>query len=144
MKWDEAANPYEEAARQGSIRLAQSLERRRREREMTDPHGDPATVGVSLLGRYIRRSRVLANYTQRQLAAAAGVSQSMVSRVERGLEPEVPVARLIRLVQPLARFFPLGMCPHDHNCTWQPVAVPNDPADIRAGYIEALLGLARD
>src|SRR4051795_8031507 len=131
--WDERVNPHEEAAPQGQLLLARSLERRRREREMSDPRGDPKTVGVSLLGRYIRRSRVLAGMTQRQLAAAAGVSQSMISRVERGLEPAVPTARLIRLVQPLARFFPFGMCPHDHNCTWQPVAMPGDPADVRAG-----------
>lgn len=131
----------DEAVKEGQRRLAQSIERRQREREMADPRGDPRTVGVVLMGRYIRRSRLLAGLTQQQLADAACVSQSMVSRAERGVAPDIPTARLIQLVQPLARFFPFGVCPHDHNCTWQPVPMPGDPADQRAGYLEYLLGI---
>jgi transcriptional regulator with XRE-family HTH domain len=103
------------------------------------PQGEPRTAGVSLVGRYIRRSRQSAGLTQKQLADRAGVSQSMVSRVERGLEPEIPLDRLIKLVQPLARFFPVGVCPHDHNCRWQPFPIPGDPSDQHAASIEYLL-----
>jgi transcriptional regulator with XRE-family HTH domain len=71
---------------------------------------------MMLIGRYVRRSRLLAQMTQQQLADQAGVSQSMVSRLERGVEPAVEAARLVQVVRPLARLFPLGACPHDHNC----------------------------
>ena len=141
LDWDPNANPAEEAARQGALMIARARERQRLEREMADPMGDPETVGVSLLGRYIRRSRRLTGMTQQQLADKAGVSQSMVSRIERGLEPAAPAARLIRLLQPLARFFPLGVCPHDHNCAWQPIKPPREPvSDDPSGLVRALLG----
>jgi len=129
FEWDENLTLSQNAARIGALRIAQSIERRRREAEMADPMGDPASVGVHLLGRYIRRCRSLAGLTQHQLAKRAGVSQSMVSRAERGLTPGMSAVTLIRIVQPLARFFPFGVCPHDHNCSWQPVKPPTEPVD---------------
>ena len=124
-EWDATKDPYEEAVRLGTLSVARGLERRRHEREMADPQGEPETVGVALVGRYIRRSRLLAGMTQQQLADTAGVSQTLVSRAERGIAPAMPVAKLVRMLQPLARFFPFGVCPHDHNCSWQPVPAPN-------------------
>src|SRR5438045_9774383 len=110
--WNDDESPSENALRLGALAIARSVERRRRELEMSRPMGDPETVGISLLGRYVRRSRLLAGLTQQQLADKAGVSQSMVSRAERGLAPAMATVRLVRMVQPLARFFPFGVCPH--------------------------------
>src|SRR5689334_11952059 len=104
LGWDDNETPSQNAQRLGALRIAQSIERRRREAEMVDPMGDPDTIGVALIGRYIRRSRLLAGYTQQHLADKAGVSQSMVSRAERGLAPRMATAKLVRIVQPLARF----------------------------------------
>ena len=73
--------------------------------------GPPETAGMELLGIYLRRSRLLAEMTQVQLAKAAEVSQSTVSRAERGVAPATTVARLIRLVRPLGRLFPFGVLP---------------------------------
>jgi transcriptional regulator with XRE-family HTH domain len=139
--WNPDETPFENAARLGALELARDAERRRREREMADPMGDPETAGRSLLGRYIRRSRRLAGLTQQQLADKAGVSQSMVSRAERGLAPAMATVRLVRMVQPLARFFPFGVCPHDHNCSWQPVKPPDEPVgDDVSGIARYFLG----
>jgi hypothetical protein len=139
--WNDDESPSENALRLGALAIARSVERRRREIEMSDPMGDPETAGISLLGRYIRRSRLLAGLTQQQLADKSGVSQSMVSRAERGLAPAMATVRLIRMVQPLARFFPLGVCPHDHNCSWQPVKAPDEPVgDDPSGVAAYFLG----
>ena len=48
----------------------------------------------------------------------------MVSRAERGLAPAMGVGRLVRLCDALGRLFPLGACPHDHECAWQPIKPP--------------------
>ena len=139
FRWDETADPYAEAARIGALRLARSVELRQRQSEMASGKGPPETAGVALLGRYLRRSRLLAEMTQQQLADAAGVSQSMVSRAERGAAPGMEVARLLRLIQPLARMFPLGACPHDHNCAWQPVRPIDDSISDPTLFITQLL-----
>jgi transcriptional regulator with XRE-family HTH domain len=41
-------------------------------------------LGMELLGRWIRESRVQAGMTQAQLARLAGVHQTTLSRLERG------------------------------------------------------------
>jgi len=140
--WNETAKPADEAARQGTFLLARSVERRQREIEMASATGEPETVGIALIGRYIRRSRLLAEMTQQQLADAAGVSQSMVSRAERGIAPAMGAGRLVRLVQPLARLFPFGVCPHDHNCAWQPVKAPSDEVSDPSALIHYMLKIA--
>jgi transcriptional regulator with XRE-family HTH domain len=141
-EWDETKDPREEAARLGALHLGRAVELRQRQNEIASGQGPPATAGMILLGRYVRRSRLLADLSQRQLAAMAGVSQSMVSRVERGVEPAVEVARLIALVRPLARLFPFGACPHDHNCAWQPVKPVEDSISDPTRFVRKMLGLA--
>jgi hypothetical protein len=138
--WDETADPFAESARLGALKLAQAREMRRRQVEMADPFGPAESAGVALLGRYLRRSRLLADLTQKQLASRAGVSQSMVSRAERGQSGAMAVVRLVRMLQPLARMFPFGVCPHDHNCQWQPVKPMTEISDSTA-YVEYMLGL---
>jgi transcriptional regulator with XRE-family HTH domain len=56
------------------------------------------------------------------LAELAGVSQSAISRLERGLTPGMSVERLIRIASAIGLSFPFGFCPHDHRC-----AYPIDP-----------------
>src|SRR3954471_11084298 len=126
FEWDETADPRKEAARLAALHLARSVERRQRQKEMDAGIGPPEIVGVALLGRYLRRSRLLAELTQKQLDERAGVAQSSVSRAERGLVPAMESGRLVLLTRPFERLFPLGVCPHDHNCAWQPIKPIDD------------------
>jgi transcriptional regulator with XRE-family HTH domain len=101
---------------------------------------DPALL---LLGRYFRRSRLLAGFSQEQLERASGVPQTMLSRLERGLAPRMAVERLATLGTTLARLFPLGVCPHDHDCAWQPVRLQDDGARA-ARFLDYLRRVASD
>jgi len=56
------------------------------------------------------------------VAATAGISQSVVSRFERGLVSHMSAERIVRLAMALGPDFPFGCCPHDHKCAW-----PSDP-----------------
>jgi transcriptional regulator with XRE-family HTH domain len=97
-------------------------------------------------GQYVKRSRYLAGKTQRQLSGDSDVDQGQISRLERALAPAMGVDRLVRLSGALGRVFPLGYCPHEHWCQWQPapVTAPGNPlaqlkdAD-KAKYLEILL-----
>jgi transcriptional regulator with XRE-family HTH domain len=95
---------------------------------------------LRVIGRYLRRSRRYLGKTQQQLADSVGLSQSMVSRAERGVAPAMRLERLLLLCTALGRLFPIGSCPHDHDCAWQPIrpAEPPDPA----AYLAFLLNMA--
>lgn len=82
---------------------------------------DPRLV---LVGRYLRRARRYSRKSQQRVADESGVTQSMVSRAERGLAPGMGLLRLVMMSEPLGRLFPLGTCPHDHECAWQPIKPP--------------------
>jgi DNA-binding XRE family transcriptional regulator len=84
---------------------------------------------LAVLGRYVRRSRRYRRQTQRELASASGLSQTMVSRLERGEAPAMRLDGFVDLWMALGRLFPLGACPHDHDCAWQPVKPFTPPAD---------------
>jgi len=100
---------------------------------------EAATSSLVLIGRYLRRSRRYAQLTQVQLARAAGVSQSTVSRVERGTGARIRLAAFVAICAALGRAFPLGACPHDHPCAWPPVRPPErQPVDGEA-FLEYLL-----
>lgn len=96
-------------------------------------------------GQYVKRSRYLAPMTQRQLSDKSGVDQGQISRLERALAPAMRVDRLVKLSGTLGRVFPLGYCPHEHWCPWQPalLTAPSTPqlsdAD-KAKFLEILLG----
>ena len=94
--------------------------------------------GLANLGRYARRSRRYAGRSQQRVADEAGVSQSSVSRFERGVAPMLPVEKLLAIQRVYGRLFPLGVCPHEHECGWQPVRPPADPSEV-ATFIEFLL-----
>jgi transcriptional regulator with XRE-family HTH domain len=76
------------------------------------------------LGMHVRRARYYADLSQQRLSNASGVSQSQISRLERALAPSIAVERLAQLAAALGRVFPLGACPHDHACAWQPLEAP--------------------
>jgi transcriptional regulator with XRE-family HTH domain len=77
---------------------------------------------MELLGARFRNGRRQAGLSQRQVAWRAGVSQSLVSRVERGLATGTTAERLIRIAEAIGPSFPFGFCPHHQNC-----AYPYDP-----------------
>jgi transcriptional regulator with XRE-family HTH domain len=89
---------------------------------------DPLLIAF---GQYVKRSRYMASVTQRELARLTGVDQGAISRLERALAPAAKVENLVKLADVLGRDFPLGYCPHEHWCEWQP-APPSAPEDPRA------------
>ena len=99
--------------------------------------------GAPLLhvGRYFRRSRAYAGLSQAELASRAGVTQSMVSRVERARAPGMSFDRFVDMCLTLGRLFPFGVCPHDHRCGWQPIQPP-PPAPDPHEFLAFLLGQA--
>ena len=77
----------------------------------------------TLVGARFRHGRHQAGLSQRSLAARAGVSQSVVSRFERGLVSHMSAERIVRIAMALGPGFPFGFCPHQHRCAW-----PYDPS----------------
>jgi transcriptional regulator with XRE-family HTH domain len=65
----------------------------------------------------------MASYSQQRLADKTGVSQSVISRFERGLAPGMSSERLIAICDVLGRAMPMGFCPHseEHSCRWPPI-----------------------
>ncbi len=81
-------------------------------------------------GRYLLRSRYFAKKSQETVSAESGVSQSMISRAERALAPAMGVDKLVDLGGALGSNLPLGFCPHDHVCQWQPLSAPAGGRDL--------------
>jgi transcriptional regulator with XRE-family HTH domain len=77
---------------------------------------------MELFGARIRRGRQQLGMSQRKLAERAGVSQSEVSRLERGMGGGISSYRLVRIGIALGPTFPFGSCPHHTAC-----AYPYDP-----------------
>jgi hypothetical protein len=79
-----------------------------------------------------------------RLGAAAGVSQSMISRAERGLAPSMTLGAIVRIGRVLGRAMPLGLCPHAHDCPWQEVVLPIFNKSHEERWISRVLGIDRD
>jgi DNA-binding XRE family transcriptional regulator len=120
--------------RAGARAMANSLEI-----ELRRAEAEQSNRPLLFVGRYLRRSRRYAQLTQRALAADAGLSQSMVSRMERGKAPAAPFDRFLMAGMALGRLFPLGVCPHDHRCAWQPIRLPEPKTGNAQRLIESLL-----
>jgi transcriptional regulator with XRE-family HTH domain len=75
-----------------------------------------------IVGARFRNGRIRSGLSQRRLAALAGVSQSNVSRFERGVATGTSAERVIRMATAIGPHFPFGFCPHGHRC-----AYPFDP-----------------
>jgi hypothetical protein len=146
-------------AKQGALRMARTIEMDRRRQEIDsvrivrpidllpaqgfiDPDSGrrELTPDAPLIhiGRYFRRSRAYAGISQTQLAGMANVTQSMVSRVERARAPGMAFERFVEMCLVLGRLFPLGTCPHDHRCGWQPIQPPSPPPDSES-FMDYLL-----
>ena len=82
-------------------------------------------------GMHLRRARFFGGRSQVSLAAASGVSQSQISRFERALAPAMGVRHLVRLAEAAHPNLPLGYCPHEHLCRWQPVPMVRVAANAR-------------
>jgi transcriptional regulator with XRE-family HTH domain len=117
-------------ARAGARFMANALEIRMRAAERD-------SSSLVLLGRYIRRARGYAFLTQDELADASGVSQSTISRLEAGIAEQLPMDRLMAINNALGALLPLGCCPHDHKCAWQPFRPPrvDDKAQAFLDYL---------
>ncbi len=85
-------------------------------------YGEWPLPEMLLIGARFRHGRQQAGLTQRRVAAKSGVSQSLVSRFERGLTIGMGAMRLVRIGMALGPGFPFGCCPHPHKC-----AYPYDP-----------------
>ena len=94
-----------------------------------------------VFGRYVRRARALAEFSQEGLARRAGVSQSTISRCERGLTHSLGLDPLTRMGRALGRALPLGFCPHDHHCAWQLIVPRPDKRTEIERIAAVLLGL---
>jgi transcriptional regulator with XRE-family HTH domain len=85
-------------------------------------HRDWLQADLIDFGQILRRCRRIGGLSQQQLADRSGVSQSVISRAERGKAPRLALERLLRLQAVLGAAFPIGVCPHDHRCVWSPPA----------------------
>ena len=97
------------------------------------------TAELVAAGRLFWQARRRAGISQQRLAAKCGVSQSMISRFERGLAPAMGVRYLVAMANGLGRIFPFGTCPHDHECGWQPYKPPEVHTSYVTGWLDALL-----
>ena len=84
----------------------------------------PESPDFERIGARFRHGRHQAGLSQRRVADIAGISQSVVSRFERGLVRKMSAERIVRLAIALGPSFPFGCCPHDHECAW-----PWDPRE---------------
>ncbi len=90
------------------------------------------TIGSVLIGSRFRHGRLQAGISQRRLAELSGVSQSLISRFERGRCPGMAAHRIMAIAMSLGPHFPFGFCPHEHVCKWpyNPRQVPDLPAEL--------------
>ena len=79
---------------------------------------DTPTPEMVLIGARFRHGRRQAGISQRKLAQKSGVSQSLISRFERGRTPGMSTILVIRIGMALGPGFPFGCCPHQHKCAW--------------------------
>lgn len=73
--------------------------------------------GMDIVGARFRHARLRAGMSQRELATRAGVSQSVVSRFERGMSGGTRTEAVVRLAVSIPGF-PFGYCPHNHRCAY--------------------------
>ena len=87
-------------------------------------------------GMYVKRARHLAGVSQTRLEALSGVDQGQISRLERALSPTTRVEKLVAIGAALGRALPLGYCPHEHWCEWQPAPPPPPERDWHREAVE--------
>jgi transcriptional regulator with XRE-family HTH domain len=75
----------------------------------------PETIEVGLRFRHGRRQ---AGLSQRDVEDRSGISQSEISRLERGKTPGMSAYRVFAIALALGDRFPFGVCPHPHRCAY--------------------------
>jgi DNA-binding XRE family transcriptional regulator len=99
------------------------------------PGPDPRIApSLRALGEAVRQARRDRGLSQAALAELGGVSQSSISRLERGIAPQAPMHRIVTLGLVLGRALPLGSCPHDHECRWSPAQARSAGSEASAGW----------
>ena len=84
----------------------------------------PETIEV---GQRFRLGRRQAGLSQRRVADRSGISQSEISRLERGLTPGMSAYRVFAIALALGDRFPFGTCPHQHRCVYSTDKPIDDP-----------------
>ena len=83
------------------------------------PRKDETTTWATIeVGKRFRLGRQQAGMSQRSVAFKAGVSQSEISRFERGMTPHMSAYKVLEIGLALGPRFPFGYCPHDHQCAY--------------------------
>jgi transcriptional regulator with XRE-family HTH domain len=95
-------------------------------------------------GAELRRCRRSCGLSQDRLAELSGVSQSSISRLERGRAPYAGLHLIVRLSASMGIRMPLAFCPHEHACAWErldglgnPIRRPRAPDDVWWRRIES-------
>lgn len=95
------------------------------------PYRDPDQTGLRDLlrqfGVELRRCRLRCGLSQVKLADLSGVSQSSISRLERGRAPYAGLHLILRLGAAMEGQLPLAFCPHRHSCGWEQLDLLGNP-----------------
>lgn len=91
------------------------------------PEDERDRVLLRSFGVQLRRCRLMSGLSQVVLAERSGVSQSTISRLERGVAPAASVYKLVLLGAVLGVRLPLAFCPHHHHCSWRPLREDGTP-----------------
>jgi len=75
-----------------------------------------------------------AGLSQVRLAEASAVSQSTISRLERGKASSAAMFKIVLLGDAIGNGLPLAFCPHDHYCAWQRLDADGIPTQNRGAY----------
>ena len=94
----------------------------------------PQTIEV---GERFRRGRRQVGLSQRRVALRSGISQSEISRFERGMTPGMSAYRVFAIALALGPQFPFGACPHDHRCAYS-IDRPEDDLRRRVELLRRL------
>ena len=68
----------------------------------------------------------------------------MISRAERGLQPQMGLDALTRVGHVLGPALPLGFCPHDHRCVWEAIEMREPPPTPLEALRQRLLNPSGD
>lgn len=93
------------------------------------PEGKRDLALLRRFGVEFRRCRLYANLSQVELARLSGVSQSTISRIERGKASSASLIKFVRISDAMLTGFPLGYCPHPHYCPWNRLNQDGTPAN---------------
>ena len=123
------------------------IEKRLREKGPLDPwwrekarYNTWPLPDLVLFGARMRLGRRQLGLSQRRLAEVAGVSQSLISRLERGVATGIGLVYVVAIGMALGPEFPFGFCPHEHPCKWAyDPTNPRQPRPIRSHRLEARL-----